>query len=179
MVGHLFRGFQFLHAVVLALSALGFFIFWARTRFLLPKYAHILAAIGLLVGVWCVSITPEDAPINKAGPFGKFLLALAVPAMVYFFFVFYGGQRAAIKYKGKTATEIADLIERFINGKSLYPQEWNDFVESKHPDRKLDLYRKRCDELDPQVNCPDPQDAKAFTELRRMVDELRSLSPLG
>jgi hypothetical protein len=178
-LGHLFRGFQLLHGVLAVLMAFGFFIFWARTRFWLPKYAHILAAIGLLVGVWCVSTTPEDAPINKAGSLGKFLFALAVPAMVYFFFVFYGGQRAAMKYKPKTATEIADLIERFVNGKSLYPQEWNDFVESRHPDGKLDLYRKRCDELDPQVNCPDPQDAKALAELRRMVDELRSLSPVA
>lgn len=90
--------------------------------------------------------------------------------------MFYGGQRAAIKNKAKTATEIADLVERFINGKSLYPQEWNDFVEGRQPDRKLDLYRKRCEELDSQVNCPEPQDAKALAELRRMVDELRSPS---
>lgn len=55
MVGNLFKGFQFLHAVLLVLSAAGFFIFWARTRFWLPKYAHVLAAIGLLVGIWCVS----------------------------------------------------------------------------------------------------------------------------
>jgi hypothetical protein len=125
-----FSGFQFFHAVLLALSAVGFFIFWTRTRFWLPKYAHILGAIGLVVGVWCVSDPPADAPINKDGPMAKFLLALAVPAMVYFFFVFYGGQREAFKRKAKTAAEIADLIERFLNGASLYPQEWNDFVES-------------------------------------------------
>jgi hypothetical protein len=176
MIGHLFRGFQFLHAALLVLSAVGFFIFWARTRFWLPKYAHILGLIGLLVGVWCVSITPEDAPINKAGPVGKFLLALAPPAMVYFFFVFYGGQRAAIKNKPKTATDIADLIERFLNRASLYPQEWNDFVERKQADSMLDLYRKRCDELDPLVNCPEPQDAKALAELRSIVEQLRSRS---
>jgi len=79
----------------MALSAIGFFIFWARTRFWLPKYAHILAAIGLVVGLWCVSNTPNDAPINKGGPTARLLSALALPAMVYFFFVFYGGQQAA------------------------------------------------------------------------------------
>jgi hypothetical protein len=129
-----------------------------------------------VVGVWCVSITPEDAPINKHGPIAKFLLALAVPAIVYFFFVFYGGQREGFRHRPKTATELAELIERFLNGTSSYPQEWNDFVECKHPDRKLDLYRKRCDELDPLVNCPDPQDAKALAELRNIVEELRRLS---
>ena len=99
--------------------------------------------------------------------------------MVYFFFVFYGGQQVAYRRKARTAAEIADLIERFLNGASLYPQEWNDFVECKHPDRVLDSYRRRCDELDPLVNCPDPQDAKALAELRAMVDELRRLPTAG
>jgi len=105
MLGQLLRGFQFLHFVLLALSAVGFFIFWTRTRFWLPKYARILAAVGLVVGVWCASSTPDDAPINKAGPTGKFLLALAVPAIVYFFFVFYGGQRAAFKSRFEKPTQ--------------------------------------------------------------------------
>ena len=70
----------------------------------------------------------------------------------------------------KTAAEIADLIERFLNNTSRYPQEWNDFVERRHPDKKLDSYRRRCDELDPLVNCPDPQDAKALAELKGIVE---------
>ena len=136
-------------------------------------------AIALLVGVWCVSITPKDAPTNKAGTIGKALLALAVPAMVYFFFLFYGGQRAAFRRKPKTANESADLIDSFLNGTSLYPQEWNDFVDCEHPDKMLDAYRKRCDLLDPLVNCPDPQDPKALEELKNVVHELRRLSTPG
>jgi hypothetical protein len=178
MLGHLFKGFQFLHAVLLVLSAAAFFIFWVRTRFWLPKYAHLLAAIGLLVGVWSASITPKDAPINNHGPIVRFLFALVLPAMVYFFFVFYGGQREAFRRKPKTANEIADLIDRLLSGASLYPQEWNDFVERRHPDKMLDSYRERCDLLDPLVNCPNPQDPKALEDLRRMVHELRSLSAL-
>ena len=104
MLGQLFRGFQLLHGVLLALSAIGFFVFWARTRFWLPRYAHILAAIGLVVGVWCVSNMPDDAPINKEGPTAKFLSALILPAIVYFFFVFYGGQRAAFKRRFERST---------------------------------------------------------------------------
>jgi hypothetical protein len=105
MLGQLLRGFQFLHFVFLALSAVGFFIFWARTRFWLPKYAHILAAVGLVVGVWCVSNTPDNAPINKEGPIGRLLLALAVPTIIYFFFVFYGGQKAAFKSRFEKSTK--------------------------------------------------------------------------
>ena len=168
-----------MHVVQLIGGAIGLFVFWMRTRFWLPKYAHILAAIALLVGVWCVSITPKDAPINKAGMIGKALFALAVPAMVYFFFVFYGGQRAAFRRKPKTANEIADLIDRFLNGTSLYPQEWNDFVDCGHPDKMLDAYRKRCDLLDPLVNCPDTKDPKALEELKNVVHELRRLSTPG
>jgi hypothetical protein len=176
MGGHLLKGFQFLHAVLFILSAAAFIIFWVRTRFWLPKYAHLLAAIGLLVGVWSISIASKDAPINKHGPAARFLYVLVLPAMVYVFFVSYGGQRAAFRHKPKTANEIADLIDRFLSGTSLYPQEWNDFVERSHPDKMLDSYRKRCNLLDPLVNCPDPQDPKALEEMRGMVLELRTLS---
>jgi hypothetical protein len=104
MFGQFFRGFELLHGVLLALSAGGFFTFWARRRFWLPKYVHFLAAIGLLDGFWCVTNVSEDAPINKEGPIAKFLLALIVPAMVYFFFVFYGGQTSAFKRRFATST---------------------------------------------------------------------------
>jgi hypothetical protein len=75
--------------------------------------------------------------------------------------------------KPMTADEIADVIERFLDGSSAYPQEWNDFVECPHAEPQLDSYRKRCDVLDPEVNCPDPQDPAAIVELRKMVAELR------
>ena len=95
MLGHLFKGLQLLHVVIFVLGAGGFLIFWVRTRFWLPKYAHILAAIGLVVGVLCVVGAPDDAPIKKQGALAQVLLALALPAIVYVFFVFYGGQKAA------------------------------------------------------------------------------------
>jgi hypothetical protein len=76
---------------------------------------------------------------------------------------------------GKTAREIADIVERFLGDTSLYPQEWNDFVECSQPDPKLDWYRKRCYVLDPLVNSPEPQDLDAIAELKSMVAELRHL----
>jgi hypothetical protein len=81
--------------------------------------------------------------------------------------------------KARTAAQIADIIERFLNENSLYPQEWNDFVECSQPEERLDCYRKKCYELDPLVNSPDPQDPKAIEELRIMVVELRRLEDLN
>jgi len=101
MLRQLFAGFQILHVVLLIGGAIGLFGFWMRTRFWLPKYAHILAAIASLVEGLVRLDNTKDAPINKAGTIGKALLALVVPAMVYFFFLFYGGQRAAFRRKPK------------------------------------------------------------------------------
>ncbi len=81
--------------------------------------------------------------------------------------------------KGQTAKQVAEIIERFLNGTSLYPQEWNDFIECSQPDPKLDSYRKRCYLLDPDVNSPEPQDPEAIVELRCMVAELRHLENPG
>jgi hypothetical protein len=97
MLWDVFRELQILHWGLLTIAAAGFFMFWARTRFWLPKYVHFLAAIGLAIGFWCLSGAPDDAPISKQGPIVKTLSLLALPAMVYFFFVFYGGQRAAFE----------------------------------------------------------------------------------
>ena len=75
--------------------------------------------------------------------------------------------------RSKNAREVADLIERFLENRSTYPQEWNDFVDSSQRDERIDKYRKRCSELDPLVNAPGPQNPSAVAELRKMVCELR------
>lgn len=79
-------------------------IFWVRTRFWLPRFAHVLAAIGPAMGAWRVYTTSDDPPIHKHGPAGladEFLFALALPATVNFFFEFYGGQEASIRSNHK------------------------------------------------------------------------------
>ena len=172
-----FKGFQLVHFVFFAIAAVGFFIFWSRTRFWLPKYAHVLAAMALLVGIWCASTISDDAPITKQGPIAKLLPALALPAMVYFFFVFYSGQKAAFRRKSKSATEMANIIERFLSNASMYPAEWNDFISRTHPDTSLDSYRKRCAELSAEIDSStwNSQGPKAQTELRGILHELRTL----
>jgi hypothetical protein len=86
-----------IYVVLLSVSALGFFRFWAKTRFWLPRYVHVLALIALLVSIWVSSLTSPEAPVNQGdwAPIKRLMLVLALPAMVYFFFVFYGGQREA------------------------------------------------------------------------------------
>jgi hypothetical protein len=111
--------------------------------------------IILVLGVW----------LTRGKPLGPRLVGAAVNISLTVWFMVL--LRKTIHTK--TATEIADLIERFLNKVSLYPQEWNDFVECRHPDKFLDSYRKRCDLLD-------PRDPKALEELRNMVQELRTFS---
>ena len=81
----------------------------------------------------------------------------------------------------KTARQIADILDRFLSGSSLYAQEWNDFVDCVLPDPRLESYRKRCDLLDPLVNSHMPQDPTALAELRTMIAELKRIedSKLG
>jgi hypothetical protein len=78
------------------------------------------------------------------------------------------------KKRNLTALQMADLIERFLDRKSLYPQEWNDFVERSQRDRQMDKFRKRCYDLGPLVNHPGEPDPDAVAELRSLVATLRS-----
>jgi hypothetical protein len=97
------------------------------------------------------------------------IVVVGLPELILVFFLL------GLMFKRKqprTAEEIAAIIERFLTGNSLYPQEWNDFVGSER-DGQLDMYRKRCHELDPLVNRPGQQDPKAVAELGTMVDQLR------
>ena len=71
--------------------------------------------------------------------------------------------------------EAARVIERFLDGPSD-SIEWCDFAETKQEDARVELYRKRCDELSPLVNRPGGMDEAAVAELRSIIKELRSLA---
>lgn len=88
---------RFIHFLLAFIAAFGFFRFWAKTRFWLPRYVHYLALAAWLISIWVLSTTPSNAPINRGNWRGvKHAVGLfALPATVYFFFVFYGGQREA------------------------------------------------------------------------------------
>jgi len=89
---------------------------------------------------------------------------LSIPLLLYF-----TGKRKVL-----TEDQMASINERFLDNTSLYPQEWNDFVECALEDKKLDKFRKQCDELDPLVNRPGPPDEDAIRELRKIAIELRT-----
>ena len=72
--------------------------------------------------------------------------------------------------------EVAELIERFLEHKSLYPQEWNDFVDTPQQDQEVDVYRKRCHQLDPMVNRPGNPDPESVAKLRSIIGVLRPQS---
>jgi hypothetical protein len=76
--------------------------------------------------------------------------------------------------KKLTNLEVAQLIERFLEKRTLYPQEWNDFVEISQLDKKIEVYRKRCYFLDPLINRPGDPDPEAVAELMSMMVTLRS-----
>jgi hypothetical protein len=77
------------------------------------------------------------------------------------------------------ASEVADLIERFLDGTSIYPQEWNDFVEAGRVEPRVEPYRKRCEELDQRVNSPEPSDPDALAELKEIASALRKIEVPG
>jgi hypothetical protein len=70
--------------------------------------------------------------------------------------------------------EAAQLIERFLEKKSEYPQEWNDFVDAAQEDSAIENYSRQCDELDPLVNRPEAPDPDAVARLKGIIDRLRS-----
>jgi len=99
--------------------------------------------------------------------------------MVCVLFLLSAQQVIPSKNRMRTPQEMADIIERFLDGKSRYPQEWNGFVEVSQWNKNTDKFRKRCDELDPLVNRPGDQDAEAVSELRSIIKELRKLGSQG
>jgi hypothetical protein len=116
MLPSLLKGLGAFHTAVAVVGAVGLFVFWARTRFWLPFYVHVLALVGLVVSVWSISISLPDSPVGRARPIAKILFALLLPAIVYFFFVFHGGQRVAFKRRfgnpAKCPSCGADVVAR-------------------------------------------------------------------
>jgi len=67
------------------------------------------------VRVVCLHV-PSDAPLSKQGPVAKFLFALILPAMVYFFFVFLRRTKSSSQAQAENGWRNRRVIERFLNG---------------------------------------------------------------
>jgi hypothetical protein len=76
--------------------------------------------------------------------------------------------------RNMSSEEAAQVIKRFLARESDYPQEWNDFVETRQQGHIVELYRKRCYELDPLVNRPNPPEQPAVEELHSIIQRLRN-----
>jgi hypothetical protein len=72
-----------------------------------------------------------------------------------------------------TVHDVGQLIQRFLSDSLRYPQEWNDFVDTKQRKPESERYRRRCYELDPSVNRPGKVDEAALTELRTLAASTR------
>lgn len=70
--------------------------------------------------------------------------------------------------------EVAQIIERFLENESLWPQEWNDFVDTPQLDKTVECYRQQCYELDPLVNRPGNADPDAVAQLKSIIERLRT-----
>jgi hypothetical protein len=74
-----------------------------------------------------------------------------------------------------TPEEAAAVIERFL-GETPDSMEWCDFAETPQRHPKVERYRRRCDKLSPLVNRPGEMDKSAVSELRSIIEELRSMT---
>jgi hypothetical protein len=92
------------HVLLLVVAAIWFFRFWARTRYWFPRYVHVMAVVALAIGVWLLWIVPSAAPLNKDSYkiFKQALIVLGLPALVYFVFIFHGGQHAAYESRQRS-----------------------------------------------------------------------------
>lgn len=76
--------------------------------------------------------------------------------------------------KNMSPEDAALLIQRFLEGKDQYPQEWNDFVETPQRNQRVENYRGQCYDLDPLVNRPGTPDPAAVARLREIISLLRA-----
>jgi hypothetical protein len=86
--------------------------------------------------------------------------------------------------RDKTASEIADLIERFVSDRPSHWREWHDFVDGHSiQDSRLNSFRKQCGVISDQFQSDrktlDPsreerwQDAE--DQLRKIAMQLRKI----
>jgi hypothetical protein len=124
------------HVIVAFVAAAVYFLAWRRSGFWLPAYVHVLAGIGLLIGVGIVATTGADAPVVHWGIAGQLFLLLVCPVLVYFCFVFYGGQVVALDARdsrahasGPSQPIAATLREEAASALARHPDlrhEWSD-----------------------------------------------------
>lgn len=66
-------------------------------------------------------------------------------------------------------------MERFVNNESLYPQEWNDFIDCGQENPETEAIRRRCDEvIQPLLEEQGEVAEKAIAEVHAMIRWMRN-----
>ena len=85
-------------AVVSLLAGFAAIVRWVRRGFWVPRYVHGLAIGAFVAGILLGYQVLADGSPKADTTFGVLValfLVLVLPALIYFFFVFYGGADAA------------------------------------------------------------------------------------
>jgi uncharacterized membrane protein len=95
----LLDGFHLIHGLILVVVGVFNFWFWAKKGFWVPKYVHILAAIALIISVVLGWLAFSQGYIKDPPAAIRvwIMTMILMPSIVYFFFVFYGGVKAACR----------------------------------------------------------------------------------
>jgi len=80
--------------------------------------------------------------------------------------------------RDKTPCEIADLIERFVSDRRAHFREWNEFVEGRLQDPRLDAIRKQCGRIGDQFGSS-YRDTLDLSRDDRWQDAVRQLSEIA
>ncbi len=97
----LIQGFTIIHGLVILIAGVFHLWLWARRRFWVPRYVHIIAAIALVIAIFLGWMGFSIGNVNNPEKAIRawILMIILFPSIVYFFFVFYGGVEAAHKTK--------------------------------------------------------------------------------
>lgn len=95
----LIQGFTIIHGLVILIAGVFHLWLWARRRFWVPRYVHIIAAIALVIAIFLGWMGFSIGNVNNPEKAIRvcILMIILFPSIVYFFFVFYGGVEAAYK----------------------------------------------------------------------------------
>jgi hypothetical protein len=82
------------------------------------------------------------------------------------------GQLIGMMTKGVTAAEVADVIERFLDGSGGDPWAWDDFISIPLKDPDLEAVRRRCASIGDEF----PPDTPSAYCSPRGMEVLRSIA---
>jgi len=141
-------------------------------------FGSLAVLISLSIIVWVLYNYLVERQPQFTGPriFSGFGIALPMLSMGIYWLRNLR-DRSAKQHIGETASEVADIIERFIEGKGS-DWEWDDFISLSIQDPTLDKIRVRCLQLDKEFPPAGPSqytNENGLKVLREYVRQLREM----